>query len=286
MKWDHDSESVVASGDGEDLTMTDSFDPKQSTYKNMSLLDAQNEPETQGSPYAKEIEMIEDEVSHMVVEVEESRGKTLCSSVPDNANDANDADTASSPCSSASSHDGPLTPTTPVSSLFSTALGGGVHKSSDTNNAPGLSRSSDNRSYNRTSPWSFSSTSSSSSSYSSYSSAPTSSLIRSDESVYAAVPISHELYIIPKSSRGFHWNGDLFLKPHQRRSLGVDHMFNMADQQQYQLHNDSGNDIDSGSHGNGLQQNQHRHNQDSSVLLVHEIHLDDHEIAGILPSWP
>ncbi|KAG0326495.1 hypothetical protein BG000_001368, partial [Podila horticola] len=52
-----------------------------------------------------------------------------------------------------------------------------------------------------------------------------SSIVSSDGSVYAAVPMSSELYIIPKTSRGFQWNGDLFLKPYQRRSLGIDHLY-------------------------------------------------------------
>jgi hypothetical protein len=112
-----------------------------------------------------------------------------------------------------------------------------------------------------------------------------SSIIHSKESVYAAVPVSSELYIIPKSSRGFHWNGDLFLKPHQRRNLGVDYMFGSSSASQY-THNSSIN-----GHGGGagpsdsLHQNQHVHNQDSSVM-VHEIRLEEHEIDGILPSWP
>jgi hypothetical protein len=136
--------------------------------------------------------------------------------------------------------------------------------------------------YNRSGHWSFST----SSAYS-YS-APTlsmSSLIHSKESVYAAVPVSSELYIIPKSSRGFHWNGDLFLKPHQRRSLGVDHMFSSPSAST----NNSNNSNSSGSGGvgpsSGQHPNQHVHNQDSS-MMVHEIRLDEHEIDGILPSWP
>ncbi|KAF9352703.1 hypothetical protein BGX26_009513 [Mortierella sp. AD094] len=285
MKWDHESESdvmMVVSEDNRAMIMKEPVDLKQPAVAIPSASATDNVPEKLDNPYENELEMIEGEVSHMVVEARESRGATpppLCSSPPESAS-------ASSPCSSTSSHDEPLTPTAPMSSLFSSALGGGVHKPSDLQATPSASQN-DRNSYNRSGPWSFSSTSSSSSSYTTYSSVPTSSLIRSDESVYAAVPISHELYIIPKSSRGFHWNGDLFLKPHQRRSLGVDHIFNMADQQQYhQMYNESGNGFDGSSHGNGLQQNQHRHNQDSSVVMVHEIRLDDQETAGILPSWP
>ncbi|KAF8937289.1 hypothetical protein BGZ58_002974 [Dissophora ornata] len=118
-----------------------------------------------------------------------------------------------------------------------------------------------------------------------------STLILSKESVYAAVPTSSELYIIPKSSRGFHWNGDLFLKPHQRRSLGVDLIFSSASAQQHHAFHENGNSGGNDSPMNGQQQNQHQHHHhhhhshDTSVA-VHEIHLDDQETAGILPSWP
>ncbi|KAF9907515.1 hypothetical protein BX616_000407 [Lobosporangium transversale] len=114
---------------------------------------------------------------------------------------------------------------------------------------------------------------------------PMPSIIQSKESVYAAVPISHELYIIPKSSRGFQWNGDLFLKPYQRRSLGVDHMFSSTNHHYQQQYRDGGNSSGGIAHTNGQQHNQRHHNQDSSVI-VHEIRLDDNETAGILPSWP
>ncbi|KAI1316130.1 hypothetical protein EDD11_010444 [Mortierella claussenii] len=195
------------------------------------------------------------------------------------------ASSPSSPsvCSPVSSLQEPLTFTTPS---FPTALGGGVNTLNEPQ-ASSLSRTNMEQNssymYNRSGSRSFSSASSigSTPSYSALT-IPMSSLIQSNECVYAAVPVSHELYIIPKSSRGFHWNGDLFLKPHQRRSLGVDQMFSMADQQQYSEIGDSGGgDI----HVNGQQHNQHRHNQDSSVI-VHEIWLDDQETAGILPTWP
>ncbi|KAF9581423.1 hypothetical protein BGW38_001554 [Lunasporangiospora selenospora] len=128
----------------------------------------------------------------------------------------------------------------------------------------------------------------------------TSSLLQPDnESVYAAVPISSEVYIIPKSSRGFHWNGDLFLKPHQRRSLGVDHIFNQGSPRQYSQHSspqpmeqrydngmaESTAAVNGRRTIEGLSRQLDDHGQDSSVM-VHEIRLDDHETAGILPSWP
>ncbi|KAF9173232.1 hypothetical protein BGX20_003765, partial [Mortierella sp. AD010] len=284
MKWGHESEPdvmITVSEDNGTMIMKEPVNLKQSAvalpsspHTTPSTLTTHNVPKKPDGPFANELEMIEGEVSHMVVEAHESREATPpppCSSPPESAS-------ASSPCSSTSSHDEPVSPTAPMPSVFSSALGGGIHKPNDSQASPSSSQG-DKNSYSRSRPWSFSPASSSS--------FPTSSLIRSDESVYAAVPISHELYIIPKSSRGFHWNGDLFLKPHQRRSLGVDHIFNMADQQQYrQMYNETGNDFDGSSHGNGLQQNQHHRNQDSSVVTVHEIRLDDQETACILPSWP
>ncbi|KAF9402541.1 hypothetical protein BGX21_009696 [Mortierella sp. AD011] len=258
MKWGHESEPdvmITVSEDNGTMIMKEPVNLKQSAvalpsspHTTPSTLTTHNVPKKPDGPFANELEMIEESAS------------------------------ASSPCSSTSSHDEPVSPTAPMPSVFSSALGGGIHKPNDSQASPSSSQG-DKNSYSRSRPWSFSPASSSS--------FPTSSLIRSDESVYAAVPISHELYIIPKSSRGFHWNGDLFLKPHQRRSLGVDHIFNMADQQQYrQMYNETGNDFDGSSHGNGLQQNQHHRNQDSSVVTVHEIRLDDQETACILPSWP
>jgi len=106
---------------------------------------------------------------------------------------------------------------------------------------------------------------------------PTSGLIHLDGSVYAAVPISSEVHIIPKSSRDFQWNGDLFLKPHQRRSLGIDHLFT------------SGGDRESGELGNGYSLHRANHVHQAALdasVMVHEIRLDDEESACILPSWP
>ncbi|KAF9568096.1 hypothetical protein EC968_003116 [Mortierella alpina] len=55
------------------------------------------------------------------------------------------------------------------------------------------------------------------------------SIIETPDAVYSAVPISSELHIIPRSSKGFNWNQDVFLKPHQRQSLGVDEMYSRAE---------------------------------------------------------
>ncbi|GJJ78614.1 hypothetical protein EMPS_10973 [Entomortierella parvispora] len=128
------------------------------------------------------------------------------------------------------------------------------------------SSASSSASYSRSGPWS------SSSIFTTQSARQSPGLIHMDGSVYAAVPISSEVHIIPKSSRDFQWNGDLFLKPHQRRSLGIDHLFT------------SGNNV---SHdGHSEQRSDHSQLASDTTVMVHEIRLDDHETAGILPSWP
>ncbi|KAF8979304.1 hypothetical protein BGZ46_005622 [Entomortierella lignicola] len=85
------------------------------------------------------------------------------------------------------------------------------------------------------------------------------SIILVPDAVYSAVPVSSELHIIPHASKGFNWNEDLFLKPHQRRSLGVDEMYN-AD-------------------GSSTEGDNH-----DTAIPVHEIHMDDEESQQILPS--
>ncbi|KAF9278325.1 hypothetical protein BGZ68_008645 [Mortierella alpina] len=55
------------------------------------------------------------------------------------------------------------------------------------------------------------------------------SIIETPDAVYSAVPISSELHIIPRSSKGFNWNQDVFLRPHQRQSLGVDEMYTRSE---------------------------------------------------------
>lgn len=126
-------------------------------------------------------------------------------------------------------------------------------------------------------------------------------IVSSDGSVYAAVPISSELYIIPKTSRGFQWNGDLFLKPYQRRSLGIDHLYSSGHNQPYPMghsHTAGGHQEQQPFGGSpvtetetpqamtnrqGREERGLHHRQDSSVF-VHEIHLGEN--AGILPLWP
>ncbi|KAG0201684.1 hypothetical protein BGX28_005567 [Mortierella sp. GBA30] len=283
MKVEHDSDSEDAVASASSIQSVIS---EPATAKNNALAPNQNflsatgleachdEPEDrdENDSYSKDMVLIKDEVSHMAVQApaDNSDGSSTSASTP--------------PPSSLTNT---VSPNNEVrkSSPFSQNLGGGINSlREDPSSRRRTDRTSGNSPYSR-------SGSLSSSSYSTPS-FPTGSLIRSQESVYAAVPISSELYIIPKSSRGFHWNGDLFLKPHQRRSLGVDHILNGASHPSPQsLYNGDGysgngsNSSGSGAHMNGQQQNQHHHNQDSSVS-VHEIRLDDQEIAGILPSWP
>ncbi|KAG0257990.1 hypothetical protein BG011_003607 [Mortierella polycephala] len=302
MKWDHDSDSedaVMIAATPESGVNAHCSKEARATRKALtsSLPIAVMRPSTVADaklndPSANERETTEGKASPMTVEA-------AASDTPQHDIRTITPPVSTSSTSSASSTESPVSP--------SQAFGDGMNtdKESMTRTIPtsvsiplgsqtNTSQSS-HYSCNRTGPWPYSSSSSASSSASNSYSGPTlsmSSLIQSKESVYAAVPVSSELYIIPKSSRGFHWNGDLFLKPHQRRSLGVDHMFNTANQRHQTMTNDyynsgygSGNSIGGASYENEPQQNQHHHNQDSSVM-VHEIRLDEHEIAGILPSWP
>ncbi|KAF9084674.1 hypothetical protein BGX23_010326 [Mortierella sp. AD031] len=235
-------------------------------------------------PFAGEMEEIQDEVSHMVVEANldgpQAQAQAQATTSQDSTPACSTSTSMTSLASTPSPSPAPLIPSSkePVdSSIKSKAPLTASTPKEPIGSRPSVDRTqTSGNPYNRSEPWSYST----SSAYS-YS-APTlsmSSLIHSKESVYAAVPVSSELYIIPKSSRGFHWNGDLFLKPHQRRSLGVDHMFSTSSSN-YNSNYSSGAGPSSGQHPN-----QHHHNQDSSVM-VHEIRLDEHEIDGILPSWP
>ncbi|KAF9192476.1 hypothetical protein BGZ51_005488 [Haplosporangium sp. Z 767] len=92
------------------------------------------------------------------------------------------------------------------------------------------------------------------------------SVISTPEAVYTAVPISSELHIIPHSSKGFNWNQDLFLKPHQRRDLGVDDLHN----------SDACGSSSSGSSSNGAPRD--------PAIAVHDIQLEEDEAEKILPS--
>ncbi|KAF9119860.1 hypothetical protein BGW39_011863 [Mortierella sp. 14UC] len=287
MRWEHDSDS-------EDTTMagptsaSEVGGPTAALKESLLARGHDDSPEDRNQdPFAGHMEEIQDEVSHMVVETNLGGG-LLTTTVDKESTPACSTQTSTTSLASAPS---PASPTSNSSSKE--PVGSNTNKSkapssSSTPSEPVDFRPSVDRTqtsgntYNRSGHWPFST----SSAYS-YS-APTlsmSSIIHSKESVYAAVPVSSELYIIPKSSRGFHWNGDLFLKPHQRRSLGVDHMFSSPSANQHILNsNSSGHGGGAGPSGGQLQ-NQHVHNQDSSVM-VHEIRLEEHEIDGILPSWP
>ncbi|CAO3572517.1 unnamed protein product [Mortierella alpina] len=86
------------------------------------------------------------------------------------------------------------------------------------------------------------------------------SIIETPDAVYSAVPISSELHIIPRSSKGFNWNQDAFLRPHQRQSLGVDEMYSRSE----------GAAAGSSS-------------SDGSAIPVHEIQLDWKDTDETLP---
>lgn len=284
MKWEHDSDSedtIMAAPTAESVVGIPVAALKESLLargNDDSLVDRNQDP------FADHMEEIQDEVSHMVVKTNlDGTQSTITTTTSHNSTPV---------CSTSTSLTSLASTPSPASMTSSSKEPAGSNKSkapssSSTPSEPIDSRPSVDRTqasgntYNRSGNWSFST----SPAYA-YS-APTlsmSSLIHSKESVYAAVPVSSELYIIPKSSRGFHWNGDLFLKPHQRRSLGVDHMFSSSSAHQH-TNNSSSSGYGGAGPLSGQHHSQHVHNQDSSVM-VHEIRLDEHEIDGILPSWP
>ncbi|KAG0282910.1 hypothetical protein BGZ96_012717 [Linnemannia gamsii] len=286
MKWEHDS-------DTEDTTMAAptadlEVGEQAATLKESLLVRGHDEflVDRNQDPFADHIEEIQDEVSHMVVETNiDGAQSTMATATsqedtPACSTSTSMASLASAP-SPASMTSSPKEPASPNKSKAPSSLSSTPNEPIDSRPSVDRTQTSGNT-YNRSGHWSFST----SSAYS-YS-APTlsmSSLIHSKESVYAAVPVSSELYIIPKSSRGFHWNGDLFLKPHQRRSLGVDHMFSSPSANTINSNNYNSSGSGGESPLSGQHPNQHLHNQDSS-MMVHEIRLDEHEIDGILPSWP
>ncbi|KAF9125126.1 hypothetical protein BG015_004978 [Linnemannia schmuckeri] len=286
MKWEHDSDSGVTTMTAP--TAESDVDAPAAALKESLLVRGHDDllVDKNQDPFADHMEEIQDEVSHMAVEANlDDAQLTTTTTLYQKSTPACSTSTSMTSLASA-----PSRPSMTTSSKKPTGFNTSKAPSlSSTPSEPIDSRPSVDRTqasgntYNRSGHWSFSA----SSAYS-YS-APTlsmSSLIHSKESVYAAVPVSSELYIIPKSSRGFHWNGDLFLKPHQRRSLGVDHMFSSPSANQHTNYsNNSNSGYEEAGLSIGLHQNQHVHNQDSFVM-VHEIRLDEHEIDGILPSWP
>ncbi|KAG9062841.1 hypothetical protein KI688_005147 [Linnemannia hyalina] len=106
------------------------------------------------------------------------------------------------------------------------------------------------------------------------------SMIVTTDAVYSAVPISSELHIFPHSSKGFNWNQDHFLKPHQRRNLGVDELhsaFNAS----------IGGIVRSRSSNSTASSNSSSSSTSTSNtgggIRVHEILLDQEETDQILP---
>ncbi|KAF9124643.1 hypothetical protein BGX30_000849 [Mortierella sp. GBA39] len=287
MRWEHDSDSedtTMAAPTAESEVSTPAAALKESLFArghDDSLVDRNQDP------FADHTEEIQDEVSHMVVKTNLDDAQSTTTTTA--SHDSTPACSTSTSLTSLASIPSPASMTSlsmePAGSNRSKAPSSSSTPNEPTDSRPSVDRTqASGNTYNRSGHWSFST----SSAYP-YS-APTpsmSSLIHSKESVYAAVPVSSELYIIPKSSRGFHWNGDLFLKPHQRRSLGVDHMFSSPSAHHHTNHsiNDSSSGYGGAGPSSGQHQSQHIHNQDSSVM-VHEIRLDEHEIDGILPSWP
>ncbi|KAF9932363.1 hypothetical protein FBU30_008343 [Linnemannia zychae] len=104
------------------------------------------------------------------------------------------------------------------------------------------------------------------------------SIITTTDAIYSAVPVSSELHIFPHSSKGFNWNQDLFLKPHQRRNLGVDELHSAIDA--------SVGDVASqgGSSSSGRSGNNNSNDGHVSAIRVHEIRLDQCESEKIFPS--
>ncbi|KAK3823823.1 MAG: hypothetical protein J3R72DRAFT_497088 [Linnemannia gamsii] len=108
------------------------------------------------------------------------------------------------------------------------------------------------------------------------------SMVSTTDAVYSAVPISSELHIFPHSSKGFNWNQDLFLKPHQRRNLGVDELhsaFNNSVGGVASSRSSSSSNSSSRSNSSGS-----NHQGGMSAVRVHEIRLDQLETDQILPS--
>ncbi|OAQ32118.1 hypothetical protein K457DRAFT_135447 [Linnemannia elongata AG-77] len=112
------------------------------------------------------------------------------------------------------------------------------------------------------------------------------SMIVTTDAIYSAVPISSELHIFPHSSKGFNWNQDHFLKPHQRRNLGVEELhstFNASiggivrsassSSTTSSATNSSSSSTSTSNAGDGM-----------SAIRVHEIRLDQEETDQILPS--
>ncbi|KAG0305083.1 hypothetical protein BGZ97_001240 [Linnemannia gamsii] len=117
------------------------------------------------------------------------------------------------------------------------------------------------------------------------------SMIVTTDAIYCAVPISSELHIFPHSSKGFNWNQDQFLKPHQRRNLGVDELhsaFNASVGGIVRSESSSSNStisIDTTSSNSNSSSSSSNTGGGMSAIRVHEIRLDQDETDQILPSY-
>ncbi|KAG0276459.1 hypothetical protein BGZ95_007506 [Linnemannia exigua] len=107
------------------------------------------------------------------------------------------------------------------------------------------------------------------------------SMVSTTDAIYSAVPISSELHIFPHSSKGFNWNQDLFLKPHQRRNLGVDELHSAFNASVGGL---ASSGSSSNSDSSSMSNSSSSHHGGMSAVRVHEIRLDQLETDQILPS--
>ncbi|KAF8930617.1 hypothetical protein BGZ47_000479 [Haplosporangium gracile] len=110
------------------------------------------------------------------------------------------------------------------------------------------------------------------------------SMIVTADAIYSAVPISSKLHIFPHSSKGFNWNQDHFLKPHQRRNLGVDELHSAFNTSIGGIvRSESG--TSSSSTGTSSSRSSSNNEGGMSAIRVHEIRLDQDETDQILPRY-
>ncbi|KAF9136663.1 hypothetical protein BGX30_010968 [Mortierella sp. GBA39] len=109
------------------------------------------------------------------------------------------------------------------------------------------------------------------------------SMIVTTDAVYSAVPISSELHIFPHSSKGFNWNQDHFLKPHQRRNLGVDELHSAFNASIGGITRSESSSSTTSSATNSSSSSTSTSNTGGGIR-VHEIRLDQEETDQILPS--
>ncbi|KAG0071959.1 hypothetical protein BGZ89_008792 [Linnemannia elongata] len=112
------------------------------------------------------------------------------------------------------------------------------------------------------------------------------SMIVTTDAIYSAVPISSELHIFPHSSKGFNWNQDHFLKPHQRRNLGVEELHSTFNASIRGIVRSASSSSTTSSATNSSSSSTSTSNAGGgmSAIRVHEIRLDQEETDQILPS--